>query len=59
MLVVPALIRDSSDDGFSQLYQEGSADQQLPGSSCFRMLVRHAGAGLKLQTDKSVKSRKD
>jgi hypothetical protein len=59
MLVVTMLIKDSSDDRFSQLYQEGSADQQLPGSSWFRRSVRHAGADLKLQTDKSVKLRKD
>ncbi|KAF8220487.1 hypothetical protein L208DRAFT_1416709 [Tricholoma matsutake] len=44
--VVPAFIKDGSSGGFSQLYQVGSADQQLPGSSCFRNSVRHAGKGL-------------
>ncbi|KAF8240774.1 hypothetical protein L208DRAFT_1383692, partial [Tricholoma matsutake] len=45
--VVPTFIKDSSGGGFSQLYQVGSADWQLPGSSCFRSSVRHAGKGLK------------
>ncbi|KAF8236862.1 hypothetical protein L208DRAFT_1390164 [Tricholoma matsutake] len=44
--VVPTFIKDGSGGGFSQLYQVGSADQQLPGSSCFRSSVRHAGKGL-------------
>jgi len=44
--VVPMLIRDSSHGRFSQVYQGGSADQQLPGSSCFRRFVRHVRIGL-------------
>ncbi|KAF8220540.1 hypothetical protein L208DRAFT_1416511, partial [Tricholoma matsutake] len=40
--VVPTFIKDGSGGGFSQLYQVGDADQQLPGSSCFRSSVRHA-----------------
>jgi hypothetical protein len=44
--VVPTFIKDGNGGRFSQLYQVGSADQQLPGSSCFRSSVRHAGTGL-------------
>ena len=44
--VVPTFIKDGSGGGFSQLYQMGDADQPLPGSSCFRSSVRHAGKGL-------------
>jgi hypothetical protein len=43
--MVPTFIKDGSGGGFSQLYQVGDADQQLPGSSCFRSSVRHAGKG--------------
>ena len=40
------LIKDGNDGRFCQLYQEGSADQMLPGSGCFRKFVRHMEAGL-------------
>jgi hypothetical protein len=56
---VPMLIRDGSNSGFSQLYQEGTVDQQLPGRGCFGRFVRPVGAGLEHQTDKYRKLRKE